>query len=63
MLVLTLQACGSQPQVADCGTFDLEQLDDDLQNGYFERAGIELATAVLVKLKRQLECERSAHNA
>ena len=73
LMALILPACSTQPQAAgaemtaleyeDCGTFDLEQLDDDLRIGYFDRAGIEMAKAVLVRLKLQLECERRAHNA
>lgn len=70
ILAALLSACSTQPYVAvvemtalerDCGTFDVEQLDDDLKTGYFDRAGVEMAKAVLVTLKRQLECERAKH--
>ena len=57
LLLMLLQGCAIQPMRA-CGTFNLEQLEDDLNSGYFDRADIELAKAVLVRLKLQLECER-----
>ena len=59
VLAMVLQGCNAQTiQGNDCGTFDLKQLDSDLKSEYFDNAGIEMAKAVIVRLKLQLECER-----
>ena len=55
LLILIL----AQP-IQACGTFDLEQLNADLKNGYFDHAGVEMAKAVIIRLELQLECERKA---
>ena len=60
LVLLITQAYATQP-THECGTFDLDQLNSDLETGYFDRAGIEMAKAALVSLKLQLECERRAN--
>ena len=62
LLFMLLQGCSIQP-MRGCGTFDLKQLDEDLKTRYFDHAGIELAKAVIVRLKLQLECERKENEA
>jgi|GEM_PF-3322337 len=41
-----------------CGSFDTQQLRDDLDSGHFERGGVELAKSTLRLLAKQLDCER-----
>jgi hypothetical protein len=49
----------SPAPVRECGSFDTAQLKQDLENGYFERGGIELAKATIVILAHQRECEKA----